>query len=174
MQGMRAGALCALVGGAAAQAGNGAPPVGAACDPQACSCGATDLSPYQGRVYRTPADADGYMYMYKLCDSLTTAEMPIGCTTPGLPAFPAPAVVKYKDNDPLDCTLVGSNGPCHDGATCGMTYRARGTELQVTWQFQHGCTNTFRVSLIPGSSTNPTVAPYNDPSDPYLVSSQAS
>ena len=166
---LRAAVLAGLAAQLRAQGGNDPPSTGAPC--YGCHCGDTDLSPYRNREFRTPADADGYIFLFQMCDPLTEAQLPGGCTTPGIPAFPAPAVVKYKDNNPLDCELIGSFGPCPDHAaadTCGMTYQPGTNGLAVTWQYEYGCTNTFRIFLGPGHETKPKQAPYNDPNDPYL------
>eukprot|EP01046_Picozoa_sp_COSAG06_P012937 COSAG06_NODE_773_length_12432_cov_14.300332_3_plen_550_part_00 len=147
------------------------PAVGEAC--QGCQCGATDLSSYGEGVFRTPADDDGYRYMFKMCGEIADAELPEGCQAQsGVPPLPHPAVVMYKDNNPLDCSMVGSFGPCESAdITCGMTYQPLsdgGGGLAVTWQYLYGCQNTFRIALEQGAESKPTYAPYNDPTDPYL------
>jgi hypothetical protein len=162
-------ARAALLAGLAALAGaQEAPPdVGERCT--GCKCGKTDLSPYRHRTFRTPADDDGYRYMFKMCEDITNAELPEGCqAASGIPPLPHPAVVKFKDNNVLDCEMVGSFGPCENGdITCGMTYQPHPNGLAVTWQYLYGCQNTFRIFLSEGSQDEPREAPYNDPNDPY-------
>ena len=48
-----------------------------------------------------------------------------------------------------------------------MTYQPHSNGLAVTWQYQYGCSNTFRIFLGPGHESKPLQPPYNDPSDPY-------
>jgi hypothetical protein len=129
-----------------------------------------DLSSYSGREFITPADDDGYVYMFRMCEEIPQSNLPEGCKRiPDNPDdTPYPAVVKVKDDNPLDCELVGSYGPC-DGFECGMTYQPakEGVPFAVTWRYQYGCENTFRVFLAPGSQDRPHEPPYNDPNDPY-------
>jgi hypothetical protein len=164
--------LAGLVVAADAQLGP-VPELGEPC--HGCHCGNVDLSGYRSREFRTPADSDGYVYMFKMCDEIPVASLPEGCKpNPAIPNDMAhPAVVKFKDNNPLDCTLVGSFGPCEpqDGTPvdCGMTYQPpkEGVPFAVTWRYQYGCENTFRIFLTDGHQTNPRESPYNDPDDQY-------
>eukprot|EP01043_Picozoa_sp_COSAG02_P011116 COSAG02_NODE_404_length_23022_cov_305.366008_15_plen_340_part_00 len=143
-----------------------APALGEPC--HGCICGGVDLRNYSGHEFRTPPDADGYIYMFQMCDEIPQSRLPQGCQLNGLPALPHPAVIKYKASDTKDCSLLGSFGPC-EGVECSMTYlpSTRGTPFSVTWRFQYGCKNTFRIYLEDGQQTQPEEAPYNDPSDQY-------
>ena len=177
MPALRAAVLSVLAVQLRAQGDDGPPPVGQPCT--GCHCGNTDLSPYRGREFRTPADADGYVFLFQMCDPLSDAQLPEGCTTHGDPfirPFPQPAVVKYKANDPLDCTLVGSFGGCDDtSGPCGMmTYQPHSNGLAVTWQYKFGCTNTFRIFLGQGHETQPLQAPHSDPNLCYWTTYWAS
>ena len=135
-----------------------------------CMCGKVDLSSFSGREFHTQADDDGYVYMFQMCEEIPSHRLPEGCLPqPGAPALPHPAVVKFKDNNPLDCELVGSFGPCEGGIDCGMTYLppSDGKAFSVTWRYQYGCEDTFRIFLTHGHQTQPQGSPYNDPDDPY-------
>lgn len=143
------------------------PELGEPC--HGCKCGKMDLRGYKGRIFRTPADDDGFIYMFSMCEEIPQASLPEGCKAmPGVPDLPYPAAVKVKDSNPLDCRLVGSFGPC-DGFDCGMTYQpaTEGVPFAVTWRYQYGCENTFRLFLTGGTQASPHEAPYNDPHDPY-------
>ena len=145
------------------------PPVGQPCVVSGgkCMCGSTDLSEFRGREIRTPADSDGYRYMFRMCEDITTAQLPEGCQpASGIPPLPHPAVVKWKDDTPMDCTMLGTFGPC-TGVACGMTYQPAANGVAVTWQYEYGCYNTFRVFLTEGHQAAPQAAPFNDPVDAF-------
>ena len=163
----RAALLAGFAALAEAQLGP-VPELGEPC--HGCQCGKVDLRNYGGRTFTTPQDIDGYIYRFRMCDDIPVHELPEGCKpNPGIPDdSPHPAVVKYKHDNPEDCSLVGSFGPC-DGRDCGMTFQPpkEGTPFAVTWRYQYGCENTFRVFLSEGHQTSPQQAPYNDPNDQY-------
>ena len=167
---MRGLALAAAAGVASGQTPpDEPPPVGQPCVVSGgkCMCGSTDLSEFRGREIRTPADSDGYRYMFRMCEDITTAQLPEGCQpASGIPPLPHPAVVKWKDDTPMDCTMLGSFGPC-PGVTCGMTYQPAANGVAVTWQYEYGCYNTFRVFLTEGHQAAPQAAPFNDPVDAF-------
>lgn len=149
---------------------NRGPPVpshGAPC--HGCKCGSLDLKNYSGHEFRTPADKFGYVYMFQMCEQIPNSRLPLGCQAmPGVMKLPHPAVVKYMPGDPADCDMIGSFGPCKEG-DCGMTYQAprNGTPFAVTWRFQYGCENTFRIYLANGHEDMPREVPHHDPADPY-------
>ena len=135
-----------------------------------CRCGDTDLTPFRdhdGGVFHTPADKNGYTYVFSVCDDLVDA-LPVGCQS-----GEHPAVVRFREADPSDCTVLGSFGPCELGVECGMSFEAvaatdtRGAGLNVFWQYERGCQNTFQVFLTEGNETEPPRVPFNDPRDPF-------
>lgn len=161
----RAALLAGIVGLVEAQLGP-IPPLGERC--HGCKCGDLDLRSYANREFRTTADDHGYIYMFQMCDEIPETRLPEGCRPIAGTSLPHPAVIKYKDDNRLDCSLVGSFGPCDD-KDCSMTYlpASDGKPFSVTWRYQYGCENTFRIYLEDGKQTQPGEAPYNDPDDPY-------
>ena len=146
---------------------------GLPCDPHRCECGKLDLSQFKGRVYDTPPDAHGMRVRFKMCENLTTAELPTGCQGDA-EWLQAPSSVFYNQSNSLDCDQIGSFGPCSepvDGQPkqCGMTFndsRSDGGELLVTWQLEYGCINTFRVRLSAGTDAAPEIVAH-DPNSCY-------
>ena len=54
-----------------------------------CTCGDMDLSSYSGREFITPADDDGYVYMFRMCEEIPQSNLPEGCKNiPGEPDLP--------------------------------------------------------------------------------------
>jgi hypothetical protein len=145
---------------------------GPACDPLHCECGGLDLSQFKGRVFEMPPDAGGSRVRFKMCENLTTAELPAGCRADELQS---PASVLYNSSDETVCRQIGSFGPCWDSfgpehIQCGMTFndsRADGGELLVTWQFESGCINTFRVALSAGEAKAPRAPALEHPDSCY-------
>jgi hypothetical protein len=50
-----------------------------------------------------------------------------------------------------------------------MTYlpRSQGKPFSVTWQYDYGCTYTFRIYLEEGDQKTPSKPPHSDPGDQY-------
>ena len=158
-----------VVFAALAGAQDPAPPVGRSC--HGCKCGDMDLHNYRGHEFRTPADEDGYVTMFQMCEEIPAARLPDGCKPiPSDPnaTMPHPAVVRFKETDATDCEMLGSFGPCGEGP-CGMTYlpTLQGKPFSVTWQYQLGCTYTFRIYLEEGDQDAPSNPPQLDPGDQY-------
>lgn len=176
MRCFRSGAHGALVAGwlaAAVGAQRERDPARAGTPCRGCQCGDSDLTPYRshdGGVFDTPADKDGYSYMFSMCDDIPPHALPVGCALPA--AVEHPAVVRIREDNPSDCTVLGSFSPCESEGTCGMSYErlganeAHGPGLKVFWQGQYGCQNVFQLSLFEGEETEPTRAPISDPNNP--------
>lgn len=171
LRALRATALLATALLAAGQA-PAAPGDGLPCDVSACRCGGEDLSSFRGKVYDTPVDADGNIFRFKMCEPLTTAELPKGCRDGGEPGqFEHAAVTKFSatsEGPEMECEEVGSFGPCPGDSPgdpplrCGMTYndaRTDGGTLLVMWDYTFAITNSFRLALTAGTDKQPTEAP---------------
>ena len=150
-----------------------------------------------GPVFTTPPDSDGYIYKFKLLESFREFELPAGCRAAiprhggaSVAQLTAPAVVQVNATDPdgQHCVVLGAfnngcnckddRGPGTDCSqsgrrTCGMTYEPLPYGgLAVTWRYQYGALNTFRVELTKGREPQPHEAPQQDPEnrfDPYLA-----
>lgn len=61
---------------------------------------------------------------------------------------------RYKADNPADCIQIGSIGPCTSGGDCSMKGKKVGTDLQVSFTYTYGCTNTFILTLKPGNAGN--------------------
>ena len=101
-------------------------------------------------------DGDGYSYKLSICSDITTADLPTGCSPSSGGTAEHPAVVKYKAQDPSDCTQIGSFGPCTGvNAKCGMTGVKTATGVNVTYAYEYGVTFTFTLLLTSGSAATP-------------------
>jgi hypothetical protein len=130
---------------------------------QGCSCDGYDLSLAKGQVVRTGVDSDGYTFLFSVCAEIPREALPRGCKD----FADKPAALRYRHNDPSDCTQIGSLGPCDAGESgpCGMfgSYDAgssSGTEtLNLSYRYPFGCNNSLDVLITSGVQSMPSSAP---------------
>ena len=131
--------------------------LGPVCDLAACTCDTVDLTAQQQLgVVTTPTNTDGYIFMLSFCSDIPVDALPSGCQS-ATDRSDHPAVVKYKANNASDCIEVGSNG-CTDagfGRSCGMSGEKTPGGVDITWAYQFGQRDTFRLSLTTGEAAAP-------------------
>ena len=52
---------------------------GQACDLTKCECDGVNLSALKGKLFKAPADAEGYAYSLSICGEIPKASLPSGC-----------------------------------------------------------------------------------------------
>ena len=94
------------------------------------TCAGYDLSLLRGKVFTLPKqDCTGdicYQHRVALFGSLPESDIPAGCKSNLQPGDGAlhPAAVRFNPDQPADCLVLGSIGPClpsqmHNPSPCG-------------------------------------------------------
>eukprot|EP01047_Picozoa_sp_COSAG01_P040980 COSAG01_NODE_3484_length_6019_cov_13.268750_2_plen_378_part_00 len=121
----------------------------AACDLRSCQCDGVSLAALRGKVITTPPNDAGYSYQISFCSNTPREQLPHGCQRVGEDG----AVAKYRADDPSDCMIVGSTGPCK-GETCGVTGKKTPTGVDVHFFYQYGAIYDFLIHLEHGASSS--------------------
>lgn len=129
-------------------------------DVESCICAETDLSSLQKHDYHTAADAEGYIYQFAICGTLTGEALPKGCAN-----AKNPSVVRYKEQDEGDCEEIGSIacGLEHGEEMCSLTAEfaedsstGEATTLLLHYTYNtESLHNTFTIAMTDAKGVNP-------------------
>ena len=137
-----------------------------ACDLGKCTCDGVDLSALRNKLYRTHVNNSanggwdqpaGYVLLISICDEIPRAKLPSGCSINDWAEKSRASAVYYKSDDPSDCLVVGSTGPCpadSNASGCAMTGAKTQNGVSVKYTYEYGCRNTVTVEITHGSENS--------------------
>jgi hypothetical protein len=130
-------------------------------DSDQCACGQHDLRAMRNQgVFTTPADNDGYAYMFSFCREIPALSLPASCrqTQHGADKVLLPAAVRFllagQNNKSSDCSFIGSLSTA-DGAMGMTAAQLDETHVRITFPYDWGCEEKFTLTLGPGMQALP-------------------